>query len=284
MTVEETEALRERLLAGWDQAAAGWGRQADRMNHDALPVSRWMLDHTGPLPGDTVLELGAGSGDTGLMAAAELGLGGTVIISDASVAMLEIPREKAAAAKLGNVEFRQLQLEWIDLPTASVDVVLCRWAIMLTLDPGTALRECRRVLRPGGRLAVAVWDSTQANPWASLVTNAVRDLGYAKPRPVHGPGLFSLSDAEALQNLLADAGFLDITLDRIGLQRVYRDVVDWLGETRDLSIPFQALWRRLDDDARRKLRELLIERGGAHRQADGTLVFPASCIVLAAGA
>ena len=83
-------------------------------------------------PGQRVLELAAGPGDTGFMAARLIEPGGTLICSDAVAGMLDVARERAEEQGIDNVEFKQLQLEWIDLPTASVDVVLCRWGVMLT--------------------------------------------------------------------------------------------------------------------------------------------------------
>ena len=99
------------------------------------------------------------------MLAAELiaPLGG-VIISDQSEAMLAGARARAAELELSNVEFQVLNAEWIDLPLASVDAVLCRWGYMLMADPRAALTETRRVLRPHGRLALAVWDAIDAEP------------------------------------------------------------------------------------------------------------------------
>ena len=76
-----------------------------------------------------------------------------------------------------NVEFQVWGAEWIDLPVASVDAVLCRWGYMLMADPLAALRETRRVLRPGGRLALAVWDAASANPWALGPQLVLRERG-----------------------------------------------------------------------------------------------------------
>ena len=74
-----------------------------------------------------------------------------------------------------------LNAEWIDLPVASVDVVLCRWGYMLMADPAAALAETRRVLRPGGHVALAVWDAIEHNPWALL---PARRAGRAWDRPL----------------------------------------------------------------------------------------------------
>ena len=71
--------------------------------------------------------------------------------------MLEAARRRAAELGIDNAEFKPMEAEWIDMGTATVDAVLCRWGYMLLADPETALRETRRVLRPGGRVAFAVW-------------------------------------------------------------------------------------------------------------------------------
>ena len=100
--------------------------------------------------------------------------------------MVEGARARAAELGLANVEFRVLDAEWIDLQLASVDAVLCRWGYMLMVDPAAALRETRRVLRTGGRLALAVWDASQRNPWAQL-PDARASSSAASPRRPPAP-------------------------------------------------------------------------------------------------
>ena len=135
-----------------------------------------------PQPGQRVLELAAGMGETGMLAAELVAPVGGVVISDQAEAMLEGARRRAQELSLSNLEFQVLNAEWIDLPLASIDAVLCRWGFMLLADPGAALAECRRVLRPGGRLALAVWDRIEANPWASSAGPRAR-----RARPVRPP-------------------------------------------------------------------------------------------------
>jgi len=113
-------------------------------------VSQAMIAAVSPQPGERVLELAAGVGETGMLAAELVGPIGTVVISDQAQGMLEGARARAAELGLDNVEFQVLNAEWIDLPLASVDIVLCRYGYMLMADPAAALSETRRVLRPGG--------------------------------------------------------------------------------------------------------------------------------------
>ncbi len=164
----DPNAHREASLQGWEEAAAGWTRQQEAMREFSAPVSHWMIDAISPQPGERVLELAAGLGETGMLAAELVAPMGGVVISDQAEAMLSGARERAVALGLSNVEFQVLNTEWIDLPVASVDAVLCRWGYMLMADPLAALIETRRVLRPGGRVALAVWDVIEQNPWAML--------------------------------------------------------------------------------------------------------------------
>ncbi|MGN6168655.1 MAG: class I SAM-dependent methyltransferase, partial [Solirubrobacteraceae bacterium] len=138
----DPEELRNEHRARWEQVAAGWGRRADHLREVSLPVSRRMVESLRLSPGQRVLELAAGPGDTGFLAARMIAPG-TLVTSDGSEAMLEIARARARELALDNVEFNRLELEWIDLPTASVDAVICRWGLMLCVDPSAAASEIR---------------------------------------------------------------------------------------------------------------------------------------------
>ena len=121
------------------------------MREFGAPVSHWMIDATAPQPGERVLELAAGLGETGMLAAELVAPMGGVIVSDQAEAMLSGARERAIALGLSNVEFQVLNAEWIDLPVASIDVVLCRWGYMLMADPlGGAARDPPRAASRAG--------------------------------------------------------------------------------------------------------------------------------------
>jgi ubiquinone/menaquinone biosynthesis C-methylase UbiE len=281
---DDLQDERDRLLDNWDAAAKGWGRQADRTRESALPVSEWMIAHAGLAPGQRVLELAAGPGDTGFMAAQRILPGGTLISSDASAAMLEVAEERAAEQGVTNVEFKQLQLEWIDLEAASVDVILCRWGVMLTIDPAAALRECRRVLKPGGRCVLAVWDLAENNPFAVIPNAALVALGHAEPPTPGGPGMFALAAPGVLAEMLADAGFFDVEVEPVAISEYYASVIDWIGQTRDRSQGFAKLWDQFSDAQRQELRGQIAEAAGAFADGDGGFDVPGSVLAAVASA
>ena len=161
-----------------------------------------------------MLELACGPGGLGLAAAARVAPGGEVVLSDVAAEMTAIAAARAGALGLANVSTRELDLESIDQPDDAYDVVLCREGLMFATDPARAAREIRRVLRPGGRVALAVWGPRERNPWLGVVFDAV-SAQIGRPVPPPGiPGPFSLADSDGLGALLTDAGLADVVVER----------------------------------------------------------------------
>jgi SAM-dependent methyltransferase len=280
--VSDPDRMRAELRESWEGAAAGWGRRAARERDWAMAVSSWMLDHLALQPGQRVLELAAGAGDTGFLAAELVAPGGTLISSDGAEAMLAVARERAATLEIHNVEFQLLELEWIDLEAATVDAIICRWGLMFAVDPGAALRETRRVLRPGGRFAVAVWDEPRHNPWATIPSRALVETGHMKPPEEGAPGMFAIASSNRLNELLADAGYVEVTLDTVELTQRHADVDAYIEQTSELSSIFGRHWQALDGEARAQVREATAALAAPFRDAAGALVLPGRALVAVA--
>jgi SAM-dependent methyltransferase len=275
-----SDPVRER----WKAAGEGWRRRADTVRAMGMPVSAWMIDQLQLQPGHEVLELAAGPGDTGFMAAELVRPGGRLICSDAVEPMLAIARERAEQQDIENVEFKLLELEWIDLETASVDALLCRWGIMFVSDQGAAAREMRRVLRPGGRVALAVWDAPERNPWATIPRRALLELGHAQAPEPGAPDMFALAEPGRLHELLQDGGFTDVHTDSIEISSERSSVEQWLEETTDLSRPFAEVRERLDRAQWNSVLERVRALAEPFTGPDGTLRLPGSALVGGASA
>src|SRR5918998_5406632 len=144
-----SDDVRTASRRRWARSAPGWRARAELQRRSTMPVSIWMVESLAPQPGHTVLELGAGLGDTGFLAAELIQPGGTLICSDFVPEMLSAAQRRAQALGIANVRFKQIDAaDAIDLEAASVDGVLCRWGYMLMADPEAALKETRRILRP----------------------------------------------------------------------------------------------------------------------------------------
>jgi SAM-dependent methyltransferase len=280
----DANAHREASLEGWEAAAAGWVRSQERVRAFAAPVSQWMLDALAPQPGQRVLELAAGLGETGLLAAELVAPVGGVVISDQADAMLAGARERAAELGLANVEFQAINAEWIDLPVASVDAVVCRWGYMLMVDPPAALGETRRVLRPGGRVALAVWDAVERNPWAALPGVELRERGLVAPPAPGAPGPFALGDSERVRELLEQAGFVDVRVEALDLHRVHDGFDEFWETTLDLSRAFHDAVMERPAAEIEQIRAAVKARLGPFESPDGALDIPARTLVASASA
>jgi len=273
---------RADSLAGWQAAAPGWVRQQAVISRFGAPVSGWMLDAVDLKRGERVLELAAGLGETGMLAAELIAPLGGVIISDQADAMLDGARVRAAELELSNVEFQSLNAEWIDLPLASVDVVLCRWAYMLMADPRAALTETRRVLRPHGRLALAVWDASEHNPWAQLPGLELAERGLVQ-RPAPGtPGPFALASSTRVCELLGEAGFTDIRLDTVDVVQRHVSFDSYWEMTLDVSPSFHDIVLSCPEAEIEQIRSALAVRMQPFADAAGHLAIPGRSIVAAA--
>jgi SAM-dependent methyltransferase len=280
------DAEEHRRASGehWEEAAAGWARRQEAMRTFGAPVSNWLVEAIHPQPGHRVLDLAAGVGETGFLAAELVAPGGSVITSDQADGMLDAARARAQELGLRNVEFKQINAEWIDLPVASVDAVLCRWGYMLMADPGAALSETRRVLRSGGRVALAVWDDAASNPWLALPAALFVERGLV-PAPAAGaPGPLALGDHERLHELLDGAGFEDIEIDAVALAQRHPSFAAFWDQQLDLSRTFHDAVMSLPAAESDALRDELEHRLSPYVDADGILALPASSLVAAASA
>lgn len=283
----DANAYRQASLEGWEAAASGWVRRGELLRAFAAPVSHRMIEVVGPQPGERVLELAAGLGETGMLAAELVAPLGGVVVSDQAEAMLEGARARSIALGLSNVEFQVLNAEWIDLPLASVDVVLCRWGFMLMADPAAALAETRRVLRPGGRVALAVWDTLEHNPWALEPAQELIARGLTTvpdPTAERTPGPFALGDASRVQELLEQAGFVEIEVEAIELSRRHPDFDELWDTTLDLSRSFHDAVLSRPQREIEQIRQSLAERFAPYTAADGTLAIPARTLLAYASA
>src|SRR3954470_10412337 len=280
----DLDEYRAESLKRWGSVARGWEAHRDTMSKGTEPVMRWLVDALQASPGQTVLELACGPGETGLRAAERVRPGGKLIATDATEAMVELVRERAEKLGLDDVEARVMDAEWIDLPTASVDAIVCRWGFMLLADPGASLVECRRVLRPGGRVSLAAWAGAERNPWSSAIGAELVARGlFERPAPGE-PGQFAWADPAVIVGHLEDAGFVEPRVETVEFEFDYPDLDDWWDVQLDLSPMLGRTVGDMSPADRDDLREALDARLREYVRDDGTVTFPAATHVAAAEA
>jgi len=271
-----SDDIRQQSRARWTATAKGWGARADQLRRATMPVSEWMVDAVGPQPGDTLLELAAGPGDTGFLAAELVKPGGTLICSDFVPEMLNVAQERAQALGLDNVRFKQIDAETgIDIEAASIDGVLCRWGYMLMADPVTALTQTRRVLRPGGRLVLAAWTGPDDNLWSAIPMRELVRRGLEERPDPDAPGQFAWADQGVIAERLQEAGFVDFELAAVDFTVTYTSLDDWWASTQDLSMRVADATRGMDAGTRAEIQAALAEAAKPFTDGDGAIAIPA---------
>ena len=280
-----TSDERQESRARWGRAAKGWGARAEEMRRATMPVSAWMVDALGPQPGDTLLELAAGPGDTGFLAAELIRPGGTLICSDFSPEMLTVAQERASALGLDNVRFRQIDAEApLDIQAASLDGVLCRWGYMLMTEPVAALQETRRVLKRGARAALAAWTGPEDNLWSALPGRELVRHGLVEPPEPGAPGQFTWGpEGEIAENLEA-AGFVDYEIATVDFTYAFPSFEEWWQSTRELSSRFAEAAAQMDAETAAEVEQALREAAKQFTGEDGMVTIPARTWVAVATA
>ena len=199
----------------WNEAAGPkWVAFQKVIDAQIAPLGERTMDRGGIAPGERVIDVGCGCGDTTIALARRVGPAGLVLGIDISAPMLERAAETARAAGVANIRFENADAQTHRLPPGAFDVIYSRFGIMFFADPVAAFTNLRAALRPGGRLAFVCWQALRENPWLFLALQAAaQHLALPPPPAPDAPGPFSLADPERLRGIVARAGFERIALD-----------------------------------------------------------------------
>lgn len=270
----EPKLQRRVQRYGWDLAAQAY---EPLWQAQLAGVQAELLDCAALAPGEHVLDVACGTGLVALAAADCVGPSGRVSGIDLSGKMVDVAQRRAQSLGLANVDFARMDAENLDLPDASFDVVLCALGLMYMPDPERAVQEMRRVLRPGGRVVIAVWGERSRCGWSSVF--AVVDAEVSSDVC---PLFFRLGHAGALARLCAGAS-LEVTAERrIVAALVYADGHDACNAAL-AGGPVALAWSRFDDEVRARVRARYLESIESWRIGQGYGV-PVEFVVVGAAA
>jgi ubiquinone/menaquinone biosynthesis C-methylase UbiE len=271
----DLDTYRRESRETWAHVAPGWEERREWLMGITGLVNDWLLDKASPEPGQTVLEIAAGTGDLGFRVAERVGEEGRVITTDLSPQMLDVARRQGEARGLSNVDYRLLDAERMDLEDDSVDAVVCRWGYMLMADPAAAFNETRRVLRDGGPLAFAVWRTPDRNPWASAPAMTLVQLGHMPPPEPGAPGMFALGEPARISELVTGAGFSQPEREEIAFEFRYADFDDLWNALLRMS-PSGRTIDELSAEERQATVEAVRKNVAPYRNEDGSYSAPAA--------
>jgi ubiquinone/menaquinone biosynthesis C-methylase UbiE len=278
----EARELDERQRELWRRGAQGWERHQESLRHKSAPVSQWLVDAIDPQPGERVLELAAGPGETGFMIAQRLGPKGGLLSTDQAPEMVEVARRRASELGLTNVEFAVVDAQELELERGAFDAVVCRWGYMLMADPDEAMRRTRLALRDGGRLALATWDRPDRNLWLAAPVLALVGHGAMPPPNPADPSPFALPDPADVERRLRSAGFSDARSERVEFKQGYPSFDHYWQETMDMAAPIAGAVSALPPADAEAVRGSARQTLSQFTAPDGEIKVPAVAVVVAA--
>ncbi len=270
--------IREQQKASWDKFSPGW-KKWDALTMNFLkPVGEEMVRLLKPHDAELVLDIAAGTGEPGLTIAGML-KGGKVVMTDLSEDMLRIAREHAASRGITNIETQACDVCELPFPDNTFDAISCRFGFMFFPDMLLAAKEMVRVLKPGGRLATAVWDVPGKNFWVTVTMDAIgRNVELPAP-PLGAPGMFRCAGDGFMTDLFAQAG-----LHRVSAKPVRGKLNAGTADTywammTEVAAPVVGALSKADEATRTKIRQEVFAALSQHCP-DGNVRIESSALVV----
>lgn len=278
----DAQAYKNAQREQWNKDGAAWCRWTPTLDRWYGDATRAMLDLALIQPGQRVLDIAAGAGEPTMSAAERVGPGGYVLATDISEGILAMASQLAQERGLAQVQTRAMDGEHLDLPDASFDAVLCRFGLMYMPHPAQALREWRRVLRSGGRVAVAVFSTPERNSWGAIPAAVIRRRAQL-PAPQAGqPGPFSLGGPGVLEGVFQHAGFVDPDIRTVPVPHRAASAAAYVRVAREAFGGFNAMMAQLPAEARASVWDE-VEDSLRSFESPGGFEAPGECLVAAAG-
>jgi ubiquinone/menaquinone biosynthesis C-methylase UbiE len=202
---QQLEEIREQQKASWNKFSPGWKKWDELMMDFLKPMGDEIITLLNPKTTDVVLDIAAGTGEPGLTIATMV-TNGKVIITDLSDDMLAIARENALLRGITNIETKACDVCELPFEDNTFDAISCRFGFMFFPDMLLAAKEMARVLKPGGRIATAVWNGPEKNFWITAAMGTINRNMELPPPPPGSPGMFRCAKDGLIADLFQQAG------------------------------------------------------------------------------
>ena len=271
--------VSEQQRETWNKFSAGWKKWDDFvMNKWLRPAGDELIKVVSLKDHDQVLDIASGTGEPGLTAATIV-KNGKVIATDIAEDMSAIAEENARARGLHNFQALVCDAASLPFPENSFDAILCRYGFMFFPDLQKALREMKRVLKPGRTIAAAVWSSPEKNPWATVIMGIITKFVQVPVNPPDSPGLFRCAIPGYLSNHFKEAGLNHVNAYDINHTVVFDSVDHYWNLLTEVSAPVVAGLARADEASKEKIKSTVLETAGKYVQ-DGRVHFKCSTLIV----
>lgn len=270
--------VRDAQRKTWNRFSAGWKKWDGFVMPWLAPVGEKILEMAKLKDGDKILDIATGTGEPGLTAAKRLPKG-SVLGVDVAEEMVTIAGQKAAAAGLKN--FKAEAFDGMTLPGSGYDAVTARFYLMFVPDVVGALKEVRRVLKPGGTFSTSVWLTGPENAWAAAPGKIVGELMKTPPPPPDGVHIFRCAAPDYMRNAFTQAGFTDIKEERVPGTLLFRDVEHYWEYLNDVVAPVVMALSNAAPETREQVHQAVVKAMEPFKTAHGLAIPWAAKVVTA---
>jgi ubiquinone/menaquinone biosynthesis C-methylase UbiE len=266
----DSNQYKEEERQKWDNIANNWQKWWKTIERGAEKVSRQLIELAEIKSGSKVIDIATGVGEPAITAAGRVGGSGHILATDISPQMLSVTKERAISSGLQNViEFKEGDIETIDLPMSTFDAALCRFGLMFLPDLGAGLSNIYKSLKEGGCLAAAVLGPSDKVPFISLPLNIVLKETNSPPPAANTPGPFSLSNENFLKSSFIQSGFEDVTIERLEMIFDFESAEAFTNFVCAIAAPIQAVLSKQSQERRNQILKVITDKV-ANRYADKT--------------
>jgi len=280
MTKLTTVRDADEVVATWETSSQYWKKHQATIETMFAPLTRALVTAADLRSGQSILDIGGGSGEPSLTLSAIVGESGGVTYTDPAAGMVQTARNEAERRGLSNITFHQSPAERLPFPDNTFDVVVGRLSAMFFVNPKSALGEILRVTKPGGRIVLLVWGSREANPFFSVISEVLDQFVPAEPEDEDAPTAFRFARPGKLAKVFTDAGAIEVTEETVPFR--IEDPIDIEG--------FWTLRTEMSDTFRSKLAQLNSNEVAAVKAAtaqavsgffeNGNMDFPAQVLIV----
>jgi ubiquinone/menaquinone biosynthesis C-methylase UbiE len=270
--------IRDNQKEIWNRFSPGW-KKWDELNMNFLkPLGDELIRLIKPKDVNVILDIASGTGEPGITIASML-KGGLVVISDLAEGMIDIAREKATVRGIKNLQFVACDVTELPFPDNSFDSISCRLGFMFFPDMLLAAKEMVRVLKPGGRIATAVWNMPEKNFWATaIMSNITRNI-QLPATPPGAPGLFRCANCGFLTDLFKQAGLKNISEREIRGKMDFGSMETYWSFMTEVVAPVVAAMSKADDSTKSKIKNEVFN-SILRKYPDGKVDIDSSAIVI----
>ena len=273
------ENIREQQRQVWNEFSSGWQKQDAFVMAWLAPIGDALLDMLELKDGDHVLDVSTGTGEPGLTAAARVG-SGSVVATDVAEDMVRVAAKNARKRGIKNFTVRVADANALPFDDDTFDAVVCRFGVMYFADPPAGVRELRRVLKPGRKLALSAWTQAAKNPWATTAGTIVREMLSLPTPPPDSPGVFRHAAPRTLTALFHDAGLSDLQEREVTGRVTFDSPEHYWTFIMDVVAPVAKPLAGAPEATRERVKQAVLNATRQHEH-EGHIVFPWSTWVAA---